>query len=97
MAATYNAITGCKRRAARRELSRKKRSSQASTVASRMYSKQALEKYMHYMHRWHLYLVYLHILSSRLDVQGNQQARTMGIVFLFLAHRARCCANRLLI
>jgi DDE superfamily endonuclease len=75
--ANYNAITGRKRRAARRDLPRKKRSSLSSTVASRMYAEQAMDECRSFLLAAQSLLVYLGIIFNmpNIDLQTNQEAR----------------------
>ena len=77
MVATYNPITGCKQRAARHDLSRKKHSSQSSTVASRMYAENALKEYRHCLLGCRMHLAHLVILILHGD--QNQQARSLWL------------------
>jgi hypothetical protein len=83
MPTTYNAITGLKRKAARRDLSRKKRATQSSTVASRRYAEQAMEQFHCYIFGCQLQLVSLGIICNTPQLQGNQQARAFAVM-LFL-------------
>ena len=64
MAATFNAITGCKRRAARRDLPRKKRSSQSSTITTRMNAEKINEEFHFCMASSKMLLFYLHVLGE---------------------------------
>ena len=65
--AKYNAITGRKRKAARRDLPRKKRSSLSSTIEDRMYADQAMEEFNYIIVACQIFLVKMqtHPLGER--------------------------------
>jgi hypothetical protein len=96
---TYNAITGLKRRAARRDLPRKKRCSLSSTVASRMYAEQAMEGYQYFILASQLHLFYFGMLFNlpNVDLQTDLQARTMARLLLVGASACLSSAIQLLI
>jgi hypothetical protein len=95
--ANYNAITGLKRRAARRDLPRKKRSSLSSTVASRMFAEQAMEQYQHFMVASRLHIFYLSLICNMANFQANNQARTLARLLFVCASTCLSSAIRLLI
>jgi hypothetical protein len=92
----FNAVTGLKRKAARRDLPRKKRSTQSSTIASRMYAEQAMDEYQCLIFGCHLHLVYFGIICNMLHLH-DQHARKMAILLLISASTCYLSAIQLLI
>jgi hypothetical protein len=82
--ATYNAITGLKRKAARRDLPRRKRNSLSSTVAGRMYAEQAMDECGSFLFAAQSLLVFVGIISNHpnIDLETNQPAQ--DLVYLLL-------------
>jgi hypothetical protein len=82
--ATFNAITGRKRKSPRRDLPRKKRSSLSSTVAGRMFAEQAMEDCRSFLLCAQSLLVYLGIIfnNPNIDLQTNQLARDFANLLL---------------
>ena len=80
--AKYNAITGLKRKAARRDLPRKKRSSLSSTIEDRMYADQAMEAYEYLIVTCQLFLVNLALISRIPNFRSNHQAMIKARVFV---------------
>ena len=97
MVATYNPITGCKRRAARRDLSRKKRSSQSSTVASRMYSEKALKEYHHCLLGCRMHLAHLVILVLHGDCNQQVPSTLAKLLLIFASMRMLAAIKMLLL
>ena len=78
--AIYNAITGCKRRAARRDLPRKKRSSQASTITTRMNAEKVNEEFHFCMAASKMFLFYFQVLGEHYN--GDDVLYDMAILLV---------------
>ena len=78
----YNAITGKRRRMPRNQLPRKKRYSLASTVASRMYSNEALQAFEIFVVGARLHLAFLSFLLAIEVVQAPERNETSALISL---------------
>jgi hypothetical protein len=96
MPPTYNEVTGLKRRAPRRYLPRKKRYSQSSTVASRMYAAQAMKDFQGFISIGELQLFYLGLVFHIPNFHTNIQAQTFARVLLIGAYGSLWSAIQML-
>jgi DDE superfamily endonuclease len=83
--AVYNAITGLKRKLPAYRLPRKKRSSNASTVASRMYTKRAQEIASLYVTQSSQYLAFFVLIHTQANGHMHRAALS-SLCLLFAAH-----------